>query len=178
VLERGLDSGLALSPWPTVPAPVLPGVDVALVATQMAAGDVLVIDIRPSMQFRKAHIPGSLWSIRPLFRESLAGERRPVVLVGDDAGVLAGAAIELKDLGLRAQVLTGGLAAWRDAGLAVQATPDSPPDRACIDYLFFVHDRHDGNKQAARQYLAWETDLIAQLDPQELQSFRLPVSPL
>ena len=51
-----------------------------------------------------------------------------------------------------------------------------PADKDCIDFLFFVHDRHDGNKEAARQYLAWETYLIAQLDPQELQSFRLPVS--
>jgi hypothetical protein len=35
-----------------------------------------------------------------------------------------------------------------------------------------VHDRHDGNKAAARAYLAWETGLIAQLDQRELADFR------
>jgi hypothetical protein len=39
--------------------------------------------------------------------------------------------------------------------------------------LFFVHDRHDGNLDSARRYLEWETGLIAQLDPEEQQSFRL-----
>jgi hypothetical protein len=67
-----------------------------------------------------------------------------------------------------------GLAAWQQAGLPVEATPDSPTDAECIDYLFFVHDRHDGNKEAARRYLAWETGLVPQLDAQELAAFRLP----
>ena len=38
-----------------------------------------------------------------------------------------------------------------------------PPDAQCIDYLFFVHDRHAGNREAMKQYLAWETGLMAQL---------------
>ena len=178
VLAQGMDSGLALAPLHATPVPNLPGVGVAGLVEQIAQEAAMVIDVRPSMQFRKGHIPGSKWSIRPLFAQSLSGERRPIVLVGDDPGVLAGAANELERLGLRAQLLTGGFAAWCEAGHSVQAAPDCPPDSACIDFLFFVHDRHDGNKQAARQYLAWETNLIGQLDPQELQSFRLPVSPL
>ena len=43
---------------------------------------------------------------------------------------------------------------WRDAGLPVEASPGVPSDADCIDYLFFVHDRHDGTKEAARRYLA------------------------
>ena len=57
--------------------------------------------------------------------------------------------------------------ALADAGYEVVATPDTPADEDCIDYLFFVHDRHDGNMDAARRYLEWETGLIAQLDEQE-----------
>jgi 3-mercaptopyruvate sulfurtransferase SseA len=71
-------------------------------------------------------------------------------------------------------LLEGGMAAWRAAGLPVEATPELPADGDCIDYLFFVHDRHDGNKEAARRYLAWETGLVAQLDAQERAAFRLP----
>jgi tripartite-type tricarboxylate transporter receptor subunit TctC len=37
-----------------------------------------------------------------------------------------------------------------------------------------VHDRHDGNKEAARQYLAWEVNLIGQLDALELKAFHCP----
>jgi hypothetical protein len=53
------------------------------------------------------------------------------------------------------------------------ATPADPADADCIDFLFFVHDRHEGNAAAARQYLAWETGLLDQLDPQERGMFQL-----
>ena len=43
-----------------------------------------------------------------------------------------------------------------------------------IDFLFFVHDRHDGNLDAARTYIAWETGLVAQLDAAERDEFRVP----
>ena len=53
------------------------------------------------------------------------------------------------------------------------ATPDQPADVDAIDYLFFVHDRHDGNLEAARGYLAWEIDLVAQLSAAERAAFPL-----
>jgi hypothetical protein len=36
-----------------------------------------------------------------------------------------------------------------------------------------VHDRHDGNKEAARKYLEWETNLVSQLDEQERNTFSI-----
>jgi hypothetical protein len=48
-----------------------------------------------------------------------------------------------------------------------------PADGDAIDYLWFVHDRHDGNLDAARRYLAWEQGLIAQLDAEEKAEFDL-----
>ena len=64
--------------------------------------------------------------------------------------------------------------AWRKAGLEVVAASDTPPDNECIDYLFFVHDRHHGNREAAVQYLEWEVGLLAQIDEQERATFHLP----
>ena len=64
-------------------------------------------------------------------------------------------------------------AAWRDAGLPVATTANDPPDAECIDFLFFTHDRHDGNADAAREYLDWEIGLLDQLDAQELGSLRV-----
>ena len=74
------------------------------------------------------------------------------------------------------KLLDGGISAWTKAGYATEATPDSPADAECIDHLFFVHDRHAGNKAAMRQYLSWETGLMAQLDEQDKRSFRIHAS--
>jgi len=42
-----------------------------------------------------------------------------------------------------------------------------------IDFLFFTARRHEGDANAARQYLAWETGLVGQLDAQERAAFRI-----
>ena len=48
-----------------------------------------------------------------------------------------------------------------------------PRDEEFFDLFVEVANR---NKEAAHQYLAWEVNLIAQLDELELKSFRLPPS--
>jgi len=150
----------------------------AIAATDLAAAmkeGATLIDVRPSMSYRKAHVRGARWSIRPRLHTLALPPQADVVLLADDAGVAALAARELADLGItRVRVNVDMPAAWSDAGLPVDASPDLPADADCIDYLFFVHDRHDGNKEAARQYLAWETNLLNQVDSQELAGFRLP----
>jgi hypothetical protein len=96
-----------------------------------------------------------------------------VVLTGDD-GAVAGAARDLEEAKIR-QIsrLRGGPTEWLAAGAELEATPDRPSDADAIDFLFFVHDRHDGNLDAARAYIAWETGLVAQLDPAERDEFRV-----
>jgi hypothetical protein len=47
-----------------------------------------------------------------------------------------------------------------------------PSEADCIDFLFFVHDRHDGNLEAARRYLTWELGLLEQIDDQERSVLR------
>jgi hypothetical protein len=69
--------------------------------------------------------------------------------------------------------VSGGLDAWEGAGLPVVRSASTLPRDQRIDYLFFVHDRHDGNLDAARAYLEWETGLIAQCAPDELAAFRI-----
>jgi rhodanese-related sulfurtransferase len=136
-------------------------------ASALSAGTVQVIDLRPSMVYRKGHIPGAVWSIRP--RIAAAADRtKSTVLISDDLLVPALAMADLAEAGVRKLgELRGGFEAWRAAGLPVEATPDAPADADCIDFLFFTARRHDGDREAARQYLAWETGLLAQLDEQE-----------
>lgn len=175
VLTGGLQSGLALSTPAAAQAPQLATITATELARRLQQGDVTVVDVRPGMHYRAAHIPSARWSIRPRLAQGLANESRQVVLVADEVALAQWAALELHQTPARAPLLLeGGLAAWQQAGLPVASRPDSPSNAECIDYLFFVHDRHDGNKEAARQYLAWETGLVGQLDAAELAAFRLP----
>ncbi|MBN8752901.1 MULTISPECIES: rhodanese-like domain-containing protein [Variovorax] len=175
VLEGGLASGLSLAPAAVPAVPSLATIDAQTLAARLEKDDIALVDLRGSMQFRAGHIPQARWSIRPRLTGDLQHEHRQLVLVADDAALAAWAAVsELAGRSSAPLVLEGGMAAWRAAGLPVEATPALPADADCIDYLFFVHDRHDGNKEAARRYLAWETGLVAQLDAQERAAFRLP----
>ena len=143
---------------------------------ELEAGTCAAIDLRPSMSFRKSHVPGSRWSIRSKIVEAARGLSEALVLIGDDDGVARLAALDLVEAGHKnVRLLDGGFAAWPVASYPTEATPDVPPDAECIDYLFFVHDRHAGNREAMKQYLAWETGLIAQLDDEDRKLFRVGV---
>lgn len=165
VLSGGIHSGLALPVLQPVAYEPLPLISVQALA--LALNDVNLIDLRPSMVYRKGHIAGSQWSIRSLLKT----DHRPLVLVADDPAVAAFAAE-----GLSARLLDGGFAAWAAAGLPVNEGPQTLPDAQCIDFLFFTHDRHSGNKDAARQYLAWEIGLLAQMSDAEIASLK-PLKP-
>lgn len=142
-------------------------------AQRLEAGAVL-IDLRPSMDFRKGHVEGAQWSIRPRLGKMKLKRDADVILAADTAGIAELAAIDLREQGItKIARLGGGVAEWREAGLEIAETPDDPPDRDCIDYLFFVHDRHEGNLDAARGYLEWELGLVDQVDEQERGVFIL-----
>lgn len=174
VLEGGVKSGLKGTPAPAPSLPVLAAISAAELKQALDAGSCAVFDLGGSMSFRKAHVPGSRWSTRIRIAADAREGNKPVVLLAEEAGVAQAAAVELLEAGVRdVRLLDGGMAAWSKAGYPTAASPDSPADADCIDYLFFVHDRHAGNKAAMRQYLAWETGLIAQLDEQDKALFRV-----
>jgi rhodanese-related sulfurtransferase len=153
-----------------LPAPIAP----RQAAEAARAGRAALLDLRASRNYRESHAEGSRWSIRPRLAEALTGEPRAVHLIADDAEIAALAAIDVAELGIEdVRLVEGGLAGWRASNLPVQSTPDSPGDEEMIDFLWFVHDRHDGNLDSSRQYLAWEQGLIAQLDAQERGEFAL-----
>jgi rhodanese-related sulfurtransferase len=174
VLEDGVRARLS-GPAAAEPVlPRLPAISSDELRCGLDAGTCIVLDLGPSMSFRKAHIPGSRWSMRSRLAGAAREAGKTAVLVADDADVARLAATDLLESGTRdVRLLDGGIAAWIRAGLPTDASPADPPDAECIDYLFFVHDRHGGNREAMRQYLAWETGLVAQLDPQERATFRI-----
>ena len=48
-------------------------------------------------------------------------------------------------------------------GTSMTSSFDVPSDSEQIDFLFFVHDRHDGNEKAMHDYLEWEEGLPEQV---------------
>lgn len=137
-----------------------------------AAGQA--IDLRSSADYRAGHVPGSVWSIRPRIAKAVGAGSKPVVLIADNPAVARIAALDLRQAGVGdVSVLAGGIAGWKAAGQTLAASETMPPDRERIDFVFHTLGRNEGNLDAARAYLAWETNLVAQLDVQERGSFRL-----
>lgn len=167
-------NGLALvgeDPAPSGPEPLSV---ISCSALQQLGDSVTILDLRSSMHYRKGHIPGALWAIRPRIAVVAADLEGPVVLVADDPAVATLFALELDEHALAdCRYLEGGMEAWICADGPVEASPNIPSDDAAIDFLFFVHDRHKGNLDASRRYLEWEIDLVNQLDPKERAVFRL-----
>ncbi|MYZ50153.1 sulfurtransferase, partial [Rhizobiales bacterium L72] len=112
---------------------------------------------------------GAAWSIRPrLGRSPAAGAAEAVLIARGEIAALA--AVDLAELGTkRIARFSGGMDALAAAGFAI--APRTLPPGEDIDFLHFVHDRHDGNLESSRRYLAWEQGLVAQLDPGERAAF-------
>jgi hypothetical protein len=124
------------------------------------------------MQYRKNHLPNSIWAIRPQLQEIIRDAKETILFISDDPALTYGALLELdgSDLNIQVYELEGPSFPKELETISSETTP---PDLDCIDFLFFVHDRHDGNKDAARRYLEWETGLIAQLDQDELNLYSI-----
>jgi rhodanese-related sulfurtransferase len=177
VLEGGIAAAASLA-WPLPPQPPAQPAPAPITARELVralqTAPAQIIDLRPAMTFRQGHIAQAQWSIRPRIATLAHREIKTIVLAADEPGIAALAALDLREAGATdIRLLAGGLADWCDAGLPVIATPDQPADADCIDFLFFVHSRHEGDAQAARRYLAWETGLLDQLDTQERGAFRI-----
>ena len=118
-----------------------------------------LIDLRSSAAHAAQHLAGSAWRNISLMLNG-APDDRPVTLICG----------KTEDGCLAAEMLTGhgwrveGIYPWQDGDLPpslLHSEPvDSPVDRSAL-----FAGRHHGNLQDARDYLAWEEALPAQIDP-------------
>lgn len=142
----------------------------------LESNNCFVFDLRDSMSFRKSHIPGSRWSVRPRLIEDLPGTITPIVLLSDDPDVAQLAGSDLLAAGVKdVKLLINSFSDWAKAGYAVESSPSTPNDSECIDYMFFLHERHAGNKEHISQYLTWETTLVEQMDVRDRALYKLNV---
>lgn len=173
VLREGVDADLDIPIVTKVPLPRFPVLEANELARGMASGAAIAYDLRSSSDYRELHAAGSKWSIRPQLLD-IEPTLCCVVLIADDAAVAAVAASDLERKGVKdIRILAGGFASWLAKGLPTASTPDDPPYSQRIDYLFFEHELQEC-KDAARRYLTWEIDLVAQLNEHERSTFALP----
>ncbi|WP_180898169.1 rhodanese-like domain-containing protein [Martelella soudanensis] len=160
--RKGTEAGM-----PSLPsAPSFRAISQAELLRAQASGARLY-DASRGMEYRKAHVEGARWVTRArLYEDDVDSE--PIVVLGRSEQLVGGVIERLAALGAGDVCgFIGGPDLWAEAGLAVVSTPYEPAEEACIDFLFFVHDRHNDNLEAARQYLTWELNLLKQLDAQE-----------
>lgn len=166
------DLPAATGPEPVVEIDGPPAVDASALASALS-NRAACFDVRASAAHSAGHPQGARWVSRPQIA-SLTGSGSAVVLASD----LAVGRLAAWDLGECGWDVIGVCLAsqqeWEGAGVQTRLTPDSPPDGERVDYLFFVHDRHSGNLEAAQVYLNWETGLLAQMDDVEQSLFHVP----
>ncbi|QFR31812.1 rhodanese-like domain-containing protein [Ancylobacter sp. TS-1] len=168
---------------PVVPAPqLMPPAPPPMVDPRVAwarAGDGFpLFDLRSSSEWEERRLVCARWSMRVDLPGPLPPGTSRVLLQGE-AGVVAGAARDLAEIGITAEWLAADLDTCAAAGWPVEAMRRPLGRDKARDRVWFVHDRHDGNAEASRRYLAWETGLIAQLDAEERATFgTIPIDAL
>jgi rhodanese-related sulfurtransferase len=168
-LERG-GAASTSSPTATIVA--------AEAATLVARGAAAIV-LGASAAFRAGHPPGAVWTIRPRLDrlpEVVLNAAR-ILVFSDDPATARLACVDLAELSsAEIAVVEGGIAAWRETGLPLVASPDQPPDSERIDFVFWNHNRHEsdeGAAQAMRNYLQWELDLPGEIEKDGLSGFRV-----
>ena len=122
----------------------------------------LVLDLADSRTFRRGHLPGAWHAVRADLPERAAAlPARPVTVLTSPDGMLAALAAE--DVEGDVRVLDGGTAAWTAAGRGLVPGEADRIAANVNDVWLRPYDRGAGVEDAMREYLAWETDLVAQL---------------
>ena len=176
-LDAAEESDVPAAPAPALKTPTPPPAIDARAAWSLAQSGVPVLDVRSSTEWEAWRLDGARWMLRGDLPGALAGSARRVLLLGDQTAVAA-AACELHAAGVSVRWLPADLDAFAQAGWPVDRVRRRMSREAARDRVWFVHDRHDGNAEASRQYLAWEMGLIDQLDEAERAAFGwVPIAP-
>lgn len=135
------------------------------------------MDVDLSLDYRNGCLPGAIWAVRPLLPAAVASlpANRKIVLYSEHETRARLAVIDARTAtNAPVLVLKGGREAWTAAGFSTETSPSTPRDEDCIDFLFWVHDRHSGNQDSMRGYLAWEEQLPAQIEADGDAQFQIP----
>lgn len=169
--EKGAAPAARDAPTPPDADEITPAGLVTLLQTP----GTVVLDFTTSANYVKRHIPGAWFVIRSQLADALRklpAAQRYVVTCGSSAlaRFVAPELVALTDKPV--QVLSGGTAAWIDAGLPLEngeARLASPR----IDRYRRPYEGTDNAREAMNAYLEWEYGLVAQLGRDGTHGFRV-----
>jgi rhodanese-related sulfurtransferase len=124
-----------------------------------------VVDLTPSAQFVKRHIPGAWFAVRSGLAQALSqtpSSTRYVLTCADGSASVYAAAEVTALTGQPVWVLDGGVQSWLDAGLPMAIGEDrlaSPRN----DRYRRPYEGTDAPREAMQGYLDWEFGLVEQL---------------
>ncbi|MCP1197718.1 rhodanese-like domain-containing protein [Acetobacter senegalensis] len=170
-VETGLESPVLLRPLPDV-ATISP----AQLHERAEGGDILVLDLATSPEFRRGHIPGARFVIRPDLISRLAFfTAEDIVLVSPDGIAAHLAALDLAgEKNRRVRVLKGGTQAWQAAGYTLEMGLDAGNALSAPDDVYKrPYEGTDNASEAMQSYLDWEFGLVAQLEKDGTHGFRV-----
>jgi rhodanese-related sulfurtransferase len=128
-------------------------------------GNVAIVDLDTSANYRKGHIPGAHFAIRARLASSLTKlpGAQSLVLTSANGTLARLAASEAAALvPFPVKVLAGGTRAWVERGLPLETGATRLLDDP-VDVLVKPHERPGDTAKEMREYLQWETGLGAQL---------------
>ena len=179
VYADGLSGALETGPEPATvlgDVPDVATIDALALHTLLKRGEATVIDLDTSRSYRFGHIPGAHFAIRARFDDSLRTLKGDsvIVIAGPDAALAALAAAEAAAVtGRPTTVLIGGTAAWKAAGLPLEAGATSALDAINEDIRLNAYQADTENRHALfREHLAWEIQLADQVERDDTVPFR------
>jgi rhodanese-related sulfurtransferase len=140
------------------------------------AAAATVVDLASSLAYRDGHVPGAWFAIRARLDDALRriGPAPRLVFTSPDGTLARLAALDAAALTqARIQVLAGGTAAWKSAGLPLES--GSARLAAATDDVYYrPYDRQGQIEQAMQDYLDWEVALVGQMKRETYLAFRIP----
>jgi rhodanese-related sulfurtransferase len=138
-------------------------------------GEAVVVDVDSSLAYRDAHLPGAWFAIRARLATSLAKlpQGRTLVFTSRDGALARFAAADAQALTQTpVRCLDGGTAAWRAAGLPLTDGDLLWADEH-DDEWYRPYDKGGRGEEAMKEYLAWEIDLVGQVERDGDARFRV-----
>ncbi|MGE5146531.1 MAG: rhodanese-like domain-containing protein [Candidatus Eiseniibacteriota bacterium] len=178
-----LDGGLAGTTLDTGEDPPLPAALTAVgaeeidptVLNEAGLNGTVVVDFADSLAYRAGHVPGAWYMVRARIPED--AKKLPLaeryVATSPDGRLARLAAPELAAAtGRPVKTLRGGTAAWRAAELLLVQGNENLAS-ATDDVMYKPYDHERGIEGFMQEYLAWELDLIRQLEEDGTAKFRI-----
>ncbi len=131
-----------------------------------------ILDIRNSHSFKKSHIKKSTWLSRPNLRFIDLKTQKKILFVYDNLTKAKLIENDMKEkYNLDIYFYKFAEKDFHKFPKVLTTNSNYPKKTDCIDFVYHTHKRHSGNKNHAKKYLNWETNLIDKMDKEEIKKF-------